>query len=200
MWRKHHLLVYWRLSMFALGHSKWTISPWKPWLSLFSSNFAWPKYFNAKKKNKNFNFLFVTKKWRFCSFLVLYLIFIQAKFSEWRTDILSYSSCNCYDGKSPWVWKWCARILSKFLVLRRRVPLKGRVFLSPLPLSHNTPSTSIVTLLPNCKVSQQWSKNRSRSDLLRPDERKISSGYRAYERPRSPGEFEWMIITVHEIL
>lgn len=153
-----------------------------------------------EKKIKNFNFLFVTKKWRFCSFLVLYLIFIQAKFSEWRTDILSYSSCNCYDGKSPWVWKWCARILSKFLVLRRRVPLKGRVFLSPLPLSHNTPSTSIVTLLPNCKVSQQWSKNRSRSDLLRPDGRKISSGYRAYEWPRSPGEFEWMIITVHEIL
>lgn len=68
------------------------------------------------------------------------------------------------------------------------------------PLSHNTPSTSIVTLLPNCKVSQQWSKNRSRSDLLRPDGRKISSGYRAYERPRSPGEFDWMIITVHEIL
>ena len=86
-----------------------------------------------EKKIKNFNFLFVTKKWRFCSFLVLYLIFIQAKFSEWRTDILSYSSCNCYDGKSPWVWKWCARILSKFLVLRRRVPLKGRVFLSPPP-------------------------------------------------------------------
>ena len=87
-----------------------------------------------EKKIKNFNFLFVTKKWRFCSFLVLYLIFIQAKFSEWRTDILSYSSCNCYDGKSPWVWKWCARIpWSKFLVLRRRVPLKGRVFLSTPP-------------------------------------------------------------------
>ena len=50
-----------------------------------------------EKKIKNFNFLFVTKKWRFCSFLVLYLMFIQAKFSEWRTDILSYSSCNCYD-------------------------------------------------------------------------------------------------------
>ena len=86
---------------------------------------------STSTRNKNFNFLFVTKKWRFCSFLVLYSIFIQANFSEWRTDILSYSSCNCHDGKSPWVWKWCARILSKFLVLRRRVPLKGRVFLSP---------------------------------------------------------------------
>ena len=58
---------------------------------------------STRKKKKNFNFLFVTKKWRFCSFLVLYLIFIQANFSEWRTDILSYSSCNCHDGKSPWV-------------------------------------------------------------------------------------------------
>ena len=56
---------------------------------------------STRKKNKNVNFLFVTKKWRFCSFLVLYLIFIQANFSEWRTDILSYSSCNCHDGKSP---------------------------------------------------------------------------------------------------
>ena len=156
MWRKHHLLVYWRLSMFVLGHSKWTISPNHD--NPFSQVILHGPSTSTRKKNKNFNFLFVTKKWRFCSFLVLYLIFIQANFSEWRTDILSYSSCNCHDDISPWVWKWCARILFKFLVLRRWVPLKGRVFLSflpPPPLSHNTPSTSIVTLLPNCRVSQQ---------------------------------------------
>lgn len=59
----------------------------------------------------------------------------------WVTNryIITLSSCNCHDGKSPWVWKWCARILSKFLVLRRRVPLKGRVFLSPPPPFITTP-------------------------------------------------------------
>ena len=33
--------------------------------------------------------------------------------------------------------------------------VEGKSLSLPPPLSHNTPSTSIVTLLPNCRVSQQ---------------------------------------------